>query len=859
MIGPSFTRYHPGGTVSQSVAFVTRGAKRLPRFSGRGLVFLVLLLLAAMEAAAQTQIILKGRVVDDDGAPLANVRVQVRDSTMLEAATTATGTFQVELPHAGTYTLTVQRTGYFVLKQPVTVQATGTEVVLELNPEREVFQSVKVGASPSTVDPDRTNLERHLSGTEINNIPYPASSSLVNALKLIPGNVQDPTGAIHIQGGAAYQTQFTLDGFDISDPITGLFNTPLAVEDIRSVDLDSSRELPQTGRGSAGTLDIKPENGTDQFHFTATNFIPGVSTQNGLHLGDSTPRAGISGPLIKGRAWFGDSIVGQYNDTIVNGLPSGQNQKTSWTAGNLFHAQANLTPANILYGDFLVDGQRTNNAGLGPLTPIPTTVNQNYKEWLAAIKDSHAWSNGSLVEAGFSYQSVYYRNTPQGALPYVITPNGASGNFYQSSRQYGTRKEEFANVYPKVLHLRGTHQFQIGANAEVVNYHGIFNRTSYELTGLTGQPLYQTSFQGSGNFQVPDVSVGSYINDHWQPWKPIVLDVGLRIDWDQLVGRAAPAPRVGLAYSPFENGRTKFVAGYGVIHEYTNLEWFSRAYDQVAVNTPYSPQGLPEPAMPTYFRIGPDLTLPRYDNFSAGAEHSFTQNYDLKLEFLERHTHNGFAYSQEPPPAILFQPQVLTYGLGGTYTLSNIRRDAYHGLSATVRHTFGDQYVWMASYVRSRAVSNGVLAPGVDIPLQVTSDTRPLPWDATNRILSWGYFPVYPRHISWLKNWAWAYLLDYRTGFAFSAANQAGIISGPVDSYRFPANLDLNLHLERRFIFRGYRFALRGGVNNLTNSRNPTAVNSTIGSPQFLQFLGDEGRHFEFRIRFFGKAGRATP
>jgi hypothetical protein len=316
---------------------------------------------------------------------------------------------------------------------------------------------------------------------------------------------------------------------------------------------------------------------------------------------------------------------------------------------------------------------------------------------------------------------------------------------------------------------------------------------------------------------------------------------------------------LGLAYSPFEDGRTKLVAGYSVVHEYTNLELFSRAYDQLAITTPFGSQGVPEPGSPTYFRIGQDLTLPRYDNYSAGAERSLARNYDLKLEFLKRHTHNGFAYTQEPSATSLFQPQVLTYGLGGTYMLSNIRRDAYHGLDATLRHTFGDQYEWMASYVRSRAVSNAVLAPGVDIPLQVTPATRPVPWDTTNRILSWGYLPVYPKNVAWLKNWAWAYLLDYRTGFAFSVANQAGIISGPVDSYRFPANLDLNLHVERRFIFRGYRFALRGGVNNLTNSRNPTAVNSTLGSPQFLQFLGDEGRHFEFRLRFFGKKGTATP
>jgi hypothetical protein len=825
-------------------------------------VFPALVLLAVAQLASQTQPILKGRVVDDDGSPLANVRVRLRDSSSVlqaAAATNATGGFEIHLPHPGRYALTVQHTGYFVLNESVQVDQTAADVLLVLNPEREVFQSVKVGASPSTVDPDRTTLEQHLSGTEINDIPYQASSSLVNALKLTPGIVEDASGQVHIQGAAENQTQYSLDGFDISDPITGLFNTPLAVEDIRSVDLDSSRESPQTGRGSAGTLDIKPENGTDQFHFTATNFIPGLSTQSGLHLGDWSPRAGISGPLLAGRAWFGDSIIGQYNATFINGLPSGQNQKTSWTAGNLFHAQANLTPANIMYGDFLVDAQRANYTGLGPLSPIPTTTNQDYKEWLAAIKDSHAWSNGSLVEGGFAYQSVYYRTTPQGALPYIVTPNGASGNFYQRSRQYGSRKQIFGNFYPEALHLLGTQQFQVGADAEFINYRGIFDRTSYELIGLIGQPLTRTGFQGSGNFQLPDASVGAYLNDHWQPWKPIVFDIGIRVDWDQLIGRAAPAPRLGIAYSPFADGHTKLVAGYSVVHGYTNLELFSRAYDQTAIVTPYSPQGLPETSAPTYFRIGPDLTLPRYDNFSGGVEHSFRENYDVKLEFLERHTHNALAYNRVPPAAVLFQPQVLTYGLGGAYMLSNIRRDAYHGLDATIRHAFGDQYEWMVSYVRSRAASNGVLAPGVDIPLQVISATRPVPWDVTNRILSWGYLPLYPRHLKWLKNWAWAYLLDYRTGFPFSVANQAGIISGQVDSYRFPANLDLNLHLERRFIFRGYRFALRGGVNNLTDSRNPTAVISTIGSPQYLHFVGDEGRHLEFRLRFFGRKGAGSP
>jgi hypothetical protein len=57
---------------------------------------------------------------------------------------------------------------------------------------------------------------------------------------------------------------------------------------------------------------------------------------------------------------------------------------------------------------------------------------------------------------------------------------------------------------------------------------------------------------------------------------------------------------------------------------------------------------------------------------------------------------------------------------------------------------------------------------------------------------------------------------------------------------------------------RGYRFALRGGVDNLTDRLNPTAVNNVVGAPGFGGFLGDEGRHFVLRIRFFGRAGASA-
>ena len=104
-------------------------------------------------------------------------------------------------------------------------------------------------------------------------------------------------------------------------------------------------------------------------------------------------------------------------------------------------------------------------------------------------------------------------------------------------------------------------------------------------------------------------------------------------------------------------------------------------------------------------------------------------------------------------------------------------------------------------------------------------------------------------------NWSIAALADLRSGYPFSIRDQTGLVSGAVDSYRYPMNLDLNIAIERLITLAGYRFALRGGMDNVTNQANPTAVNNVIGAPQFLQFLGDEGRHFVVRVRFFGRAG----
>ena len=170
--------------------------------------------------------------------------------------------------------------------------------------------------------------ERRLTGRQLIDIPYPATRDFRNALRMMPGVLRHPGGALTFDGGMENQVYFTLNGFNVSDPITGRFSTRMPVEAVRSVSYSSGRYSPEFGKGSAGALAIQTTNGEDRFRASATNFVPGIDTDKGLHIGTWSPRVNISGPIRRGRAWFSESVDAEYSVAVIPDLPKGQDRTT---------------------------------------------------------------------------------------------------------------------------------------------------------------------------------------------------------------------------------------------------------------------------------------------------------------------------------------------------------------------------------------------------------------------------------------------------------------------------------------------------------------------------------------------------
>ena len=225
-------------------------------------------------------------MIDENGAAVSGARLEVGSPLLSQPPATTSdiqGRFQLELGEPGEYSIHAQKEGFFVLERARVSLVTGpNEINVTLNHLQELTQSVDVVYSPPAIDPAQTSDQKRLNNIEILAVPYPASQDVRSALPMFSGVVQDTKGSVHFNGGASDQVSYTLDDFNIADPVTGVFEARVSIDAVRSLDLESGRFSAATGRGSTGSLNLETGMGDDRFRFGTTNFVPSVSTEHGL-------------------------------------------------------------------------------------------------------------------------------------------------------------------------------------------------------------------------------------------------------------------------------------------------------------------------------------------------------------------------------------------------------------------------------------------------------------------------------------------------------------------------------------------------------------------------------------------------
>ena len=297
-----------------------------------------ILLLWGTSAAAQTfRGTILGTVTDSSGAAIAGAAVAVKNvNTGLSRTVTTSedGTYSVpELP-IGTYSVTIEKTGFrqglvtglqvevsSEVRADVALQAGAVSEVVEVHgeelPQVESTSNVLGGIVESRVV---TNLP-------VNGRDYQKLINLVPGVTSSPDQITDSPGSygvFSVNGARGRSNNFMLDGTDMNDGYrndpaineAGVFGTPatiLPLEAIAELRVLSNSEA-EYGRSAGGVINIVTKSGGNALHgsgfdffrnnaLDARNFFNEVGQeQNPFH--NNQFGGSLGGPIIKDKTFF---------------------------------------------------------------------------------------------------------------------------------------------------------------------------------------------------------------------------------------------------------------------------------------------------------------------------------------------------------------------------------------------------------------------------------------------------------------------------------------------------------------------------------------------------------------------------
>jgi hypothetical protein len=401
----------------------------------------------------------------------------------------------------------------------------------------------------------------------------------------------------------------------------------------------------------------------------------------------------------------------------------------------------------------------------------------------------------------------------------------------------------------------GSHLLKIGTSLTGSGEDGQFTYRPVNILDSAGRRLSRIDFTNRSLFTRSDLEFTVFAQDHWTFNSKFALDFGARVEHQRLASALRIAPRVGLAYTPFDGQRTVFRAGYGQFYDHLPLNVYTFSRYPARTVTYYAPDGSVLGAPLEYVNVigsvtGPRSFLvngkrvagsfaPRGATWNVQAEHSFAKLLRVRA-----------VYTNNRSVALLvFEPDIL--GTTNEVVLNGDGRSRYRQAEFTARFGWNDGQQLVLSYVRSRAEGTintfDQYLGNFPTPLVRPSVYSNLPGDLPNRFLLWGRVKVPVGSVEVLP------IIEYRNGFPYARVDALQNYVGTpyADASRFPNFFSADARVLRTFkVSPKYSVRLSLTAFNISNHFNALAVHANTDDPQYGVFFGNYHRRYRGDFEF---------
>ncbi len=643
-----------------------------------------------------------GRVTDPSGAVVGGAQVSARHANTNVTGTTITdqdGRFRFPYLKVGPYEITVTQPGFNDATRHLTLTAGAAFELPVMLTVGAVDTTVTVTGEATVLEAARSQISGTVSESEVRSVPLNGRNFLelallvpgvsptnVGSTQLFPETSAVPGVSLSVGSQRNLSNNFIVDGLSANDDAAGLSGITYGVDAVEQFQVVTSGGQAELGRALGGYVNVVTKSGTNVVHgtvydyirddrFNATNALSGTK----LPMNQAQYGGSLGGPIASDRTFYftnleqrrldqtGLATITPANVSAVNARLASAGYRGPMVSSGVYpnpvdstnvlakvdHQVSGRDQFGVRYSLYEVSSDNSRGAG-GLNAPSASSALDNLDQTVA-VSNTLTLSTRTVLEtrAQVAHSDLKAPATDQ-IGPAVSIAGVAS--FGTSSGSPTRRVNTMYQVVNNLSHQAGAHAFRVGVdflfNDVQITYPRsvrggyTFSSLANFFTGAYNNAGFTQTF-GTSEIAQTNPNVGLYVQDEWKVSPRVTLNLGVRYDLQFLetinTDTNNIAPRVGVAWSPFDSRRTLVRGSAGLFYDRVPLRALANAILSAGnttdlgnlrqIGVSLSPTQTGAPAFPNILNgVVPSVTLVNLTTMDRDLQNAYSRQTSVEIE-----------------------------------------------------------------------------------------------------------------------------------------------------------------------------------------------------------------------------------